>query len=931
MKINLTRLTIFLLIVLFYFTNTFADVFKGKVVNAETGEPLAKATVYFNLTIGQNYNQTGYLETDSLGCYVYYPGWQGKLIFTYSMIGFKSTKKMNYALGPDSNDTINLGEVALRPTELMLEEVKVTAKSPRITMSGDTLVFNPSAFKLKEGARLEELIRKLPGVEKRDNGLYWNNHPLRLVINGRNVFGGDGMIGELPADAAAKLKLYDRKSEESRHMGVDDGKEDHVLDIQVKPGLLDKWYGDVEAEYRTKDHYRGKLNASRLSMKNPQMLFLQANDVNQNVARDASGMTFFDIDKYGRGQFGAYNYEHDWTIEGLGQNYENNHFYVTGSLGHADGWGTTFSTRETFLPEADHTFDISRVKASNHSLAPKLMADLFAYSNKNNSFKATVTATFEKRSSTEETDAAKHLVPSDASAIQDINTLMEAKPGESLYDKIVSRSKYYTSNDVIRRNIEAQFKWTRYYGQKGWSQIASGVTAFGESCNTSYKRNIEYPIGGNRESVRQYAKEQNNNLAPWLRFSGVYNFSSKFFAQMQATAKLTHLYNTRDFYSDNESTETMEHPTHLDQNNSMDYKYNDLNYEMFLYLCYIPAKNLFIAPSVTWTYSHEKGDLWFGALDSTIVRNVNLVNSALNLKWNINRANTLSYVVNYAKFNNTLFYKFNWLDTRNPLLTEEGNPDLKHMQRFNTWLSYNCVWLRKQINMMFYVEYTKEINPMSKLYRYDTSTGAYHVRYLNDKSNDFFTLSVKYDHSINVYWRLQNETTYKWHRNYGYMTQIMDDNVLRTNRQTNNLLRDRLQISYEAEKVKFGTDACIDLYGYRYTDSSYNSNPLSLKYGGWTRLSLSPFEFFVEVSDQYYSGYKVQSMNCHRVVCNASVDYRFYRNKCRLTLAANDIFNKDNHFNYNYTAYERSESWYETLHHYVSLTFTYKFDAKSKK
>lgn len=57
------------------------------------------------------------------------------------------------------------------------------------------------------------------------------------MMNGKDLFGGDQIINELPAEVAQKLKLYDRKSELSRHTGKDDGEEDHVLDIQVKPGF----------------------------------------------------------------------------------------------------------------------------------------------------------------------------------------------------------------------------------------------------------------------------------------------------------------------------------------------------------------------------------------------------------------------------------------------------------------------------------------------------------------------------------------------------------------------------------------------------------------------------------------------------------------------------------------------------------------------
>lgn len=84
-------------------------------------------------------------------------------MITFSMIGYKNSRKVDYAYGSEVKDTTDLGTIRLQPTALMLQEVEVKAKVPRITMRGDTIVFNPEAFKLKEGARLDELIKKPAG------------------------------------------------------------------------------------------------------------------------------------------------------------------------------------------------------------------------------------------------------------------------------------------------------------------------------------------------------------------------------------------------------------------------------------------------------------------------------------------------------------------------------------------------------------------------------------------------------------------------------------------------------------------------------------------------------------------------------------------------------------------------------------------------
>ena len=67
-------------------------------------------------------------------------GWEGRIMFTFSMIGYKNSRKVDYAYGPEVKDTTDLGTIRLQPTALMLQEVEVKAKVPRITMRGDTIV-----------------------------------------------------------------------------------------------------------------------------------------------------------------------------------------------------------------------------------------------------------------------------------------------------------------------------------------------------------------------------------------------------------------------------------------------------------------------------------------------------------------------------------------------------------------------------------------------------------------------------------------------------------------------------------------------------------------------------------------------------------------------------------------------------------------------
>ena len=145
MKDVLKKLLVAVLLCLMQTAVCTADTFKGKIVNAETGEILIGATVRSEINPQPGWSMQNSAETDSTGCFTLDSEWEGRIMITFSMIGYKNSRKVDYAYGLEVKDTTDLGTIRLQPTALMLQEVEVKAKVPRITMRGDTIVFNPEA------------------------------------------------------------------------------------------------------------------------------------------------------------------------------------------------------------------------------------------------------------------------------------------------------------------------------------------------------------------------------------------------------------------------------------------------------------------------------------------------------------------------------------------------------------------------------------------------------------------------------------------------------------------------------------------------------------------------------------------------------------------------------------------------------------------
>ena len=183
-----TILNAFLILVALLFGNVTAqaDVVKGRVVDAETKEPLPEAQVTFEtLDYGWIW---AYFKTDSLGCFSINA--EGRNTVTAAMLGYYSKKKTFLAFSDSRKDTLDLGDIELTMSPQMLKMVEVKGRARRFTVKGDTIVFHPEAFHLQEGARLDELIRQLPGVQVDENGtLSWNGKPIRITMGGQSLLG----------------------------------------------------------------------------------------------------------------------------------------------------------------------------------------------------------------------------------------------------------------------------------------------------------------------------------------------------------------------------------------------------------------------------------------------------------------------------------------------------------------------------------------------------------------------------------------------------------------------------------------------------------------------------------------------------------------------------------------------------------------------
>ncbi|GAB3808752.1 TonB-dependent receptor [Spirosoma humi] len=157
----------------------------------------------------------------------------------------------NAVIKPATEAVVDLGPLKLKPiTRELMEVVVRTAKAP-LTIKGDTIEYNASSFKVPPGSTVEDLLRKLPGVQiDQDGNIRAQGQEVKkLTVDGKNFFGNDPKQAtkNLQAEAITKVQVFNDKTEQAKLTGVDDGKKEKTINLELKEEFKKGGFGKVTA------------------------------------------------------------------------------------------------------------------------------------------------------------------------------------------------------------------------------------------------------------------------------------------------------------------------------------------------------------------------------------------------------------------------------------------------------------------------------------------------------------------------------------------------------------------------------------------------------------------------------------------------------------------------------------------------------------
>lgn len=261
----------------------------GTIVD-EADQPLPAATV--RLVTAKDSTYVNATTTRDNGRFAIRGIADGRYKLIASYVGYEQTVTEIKVSGKNAS----AGTIALQPSAVQLKEATVTGIRTPIKVMQDTVEFNADSYKTQPNAMVEDLLKRLPGVEVGSDGKITANgkEVTKILVDGKEFFSDDPTVASrnLPVDMVDKLQVVDRKSDLARITGVDDGEEETVINLTVKKGMKNGWFGNAEAGYGTDERYAANFNVNRFWNDNQITLLGAFNNINQLGFNDGNSGRF---------------------------------------------------------------------------------------------------------------------------------------------------------------------------------------------------------------------------------------------------------------------------------------------------------------------------------------------------------------------------------------------------------------------------------------------------------------------------------------------------------------------------------------------------------------------------------------------------------------------------------------------------------------
>lgn len=366
----------------------------GSVVDSLTRKPLLEASV--SLLSARDSSLITFGITDGDGRFTFPKLAEGQYRVLVTYVGYRSRSRRVSVTSANPNP--DAGTLELVSQTQTLAEVAVQGERAPIAVKGDTLEFNAGSFKTKPNAQVEDLLKKLPGVEvDRDGTVKAQGQEVKKVlIDGKPFFGNDPKMAtrNLPADIIDKVQLYDQQSEQSQFSGVDDGDREKTINITTKKDKRKGTFGQQSIGVGPKPdddaRYSAGISLNRFNNGRQISVIGMANNLNRQgfTAQDLGlGSNFNAGNQGGGGNFTRGGGQGGGSFGGNGQQVGNNAITQSwaGGINYRDAWGKKIDVAGSYNVSNTNTITDQQSRRQN-VLPTTLETDSSAISRADSSF-----------------------------------------------------------------------------------------------------------------------------------------------------------------------------------------------------------------------------------------------------------------------------------------------------------------------------------------------------------------------------------------------------------------------------------------------------------------------------------------------------------------------------------------------------------------
>lgn len=257
---SLTKPTLTILLVLSSFCNLQAQTFtiKGRVSDTLNNNQLQYATVTL-MRAADSILET-FTRSKENGTFELHPRNAGKYIVMVTFPSFADY--VDVVTVSKEKPVKDMGMIPMITKSHLLSEFVLKQQIGAIKIKGDTVEYMADSFAVRDNATVEELLKKLPGIQVNKNGevVAQGETVQKILVDGEEFFTDDPAVvtKSLQAKAVESVQVFDKKSDQTEFTGIDDGTREKTINLKLKDNMKKGYFGRINAGGGTDGYFENQ-------------------------------------------------------------------------------------------------------------------------------------------------------------------------------------------------------------------------------------------------------------------------------------------------------------------------------------------------------------------------------------------------------------------------------------------------------------------------------------------------------------------------------------------------------------------------------------------------------------------------------------------------------------------------------------------------